>query len=357
MRFKSKFNLINVGVKVFKKLTVLSLLLLVANSAFAVDLSNRLMGFAGRDPGHKALESHVFISSLNKGSFKIENVAQFIQDRVYYTQNLESILEQPKRETFIHSSFYTQISDLWEWVYNPTAFKARQSNSEIQYLKKLVFFRSIQYQKEAQKLIDAGLEMPVSSEAKQYGEYLKTQEKDIVAIHLWLFLVGETFGAQPMGRSIHNKYSELGQESTRFDGVQISEARVLFNNWLLTQIDASKVDDYKVEIGRAYEYLIKTFEAAQNVSQKNEDGIEYALLEKSFRIKNYFKEAQFDGKYFSYVTEHAGLAAIDKRNFQDKLCDNLNAYEDYDFLVKNKLVNSETTVEEFIKEYFPEISH
>lgn len=217
-----------------KRLWILGLAFLFSVSAFA-GVSQELMRLAMRDPGHRELEKHEFIQRLKNQSFEKEQVAQFFKDRIYFTEVMESILRESQDPFWKLPSILTPSGRL--------------------------FYRSFTYQQELRSLLGWSREPSPSRAAIDYGEYLKTRSAEIVAVHLWVFLVGETFGAQHMSDYFQEKFKTVGVASKSFESLTPPEARRVFNRWIDRMVGESSVD-LEIEISAAYGFLIDTFDSA-----------------------------------------------------------------------------------------------
>ena len=213
------------------------------------------MQIAYQHEGHKALHSHPFINRLHSGSIRKEQVARFFQDRVYVFRILEDLL-----------------------MGSGALFPKDQNLSEEM---KALFLRSRAYESDLlqlhgikeHELSNADI-MPPSEAAFKYISTLHDAETETAALHLWLFLVGETFGAQSMGGSIHKKFPTTGLNATNFGNFELWNVRKIYTDWInqrfieaIPELDnrellPNEVKDAEIEIGRAYEAILKMFDAA-----------------------------------------------------------------------------------------------
>jgi len=257
----------------------LGFLLLFSLSAQA-GVSAKLMQLAARHPGHFELETHGFIKNLKTGSFRREQIAQFFQDRIYLSKIMEKALPFFDRPELSDSSAYagspkhlTPQGHCNPPQHSPLSGQARPPEER-------VFFRSLAYEEELNLLIGNWVEIEPSPAAIQYGEYLQGQSAEVVSLHLWLFLVGETFGAQHISDYIHAKFSYTGNASKRFEDLKLMNVRRIFNLWISDQLEVrdplespnqlgsndqlnERNIDLENEIGLAYSYLLGTFDAAE----------------------------------------------------------------------------------------------
>jgi uncharacterized protein with HEPN domain len=123
------------------------------------------------------------------------------------------------------------------------------------------------YREELLKLVGNPSYFQPTVSAIDYGNYLKSARHEVVALHFWLFLIGETFGAQHISDYIAKKYPQVGEVSKNFEDMKLMTVRGIFNKWIDTQFSADSDAnypgiDFKAEIGVAYAYMTHLFDAA-----------------------------------------------------------------------------------------------
>jgi hypothetical protein len=216
--------------------------LIVSTSAWA-DLSRQLMTIAYQHTGHKQLEEHPFITSLETGEFTERQIVQYFIDKAYILKEMEKYLSD--QDVLLHgTNFHSLPPD------------------------KKIFFRSHSYLKEVRAtgglFEDEGLPLsiPPSHEIVEYKNYLKGRPLDVVYVHIWLFLVGETFGARSIGAKINNKFPLLGLTAAHFEDLDLKDVRVHYNNWIKSKLQNPNVD-FQTEIGIGYNYMIQVFNSAK----------------------------------------------------------------------------------------------
>lgn len=204
------------------------------------------MKTASSHSGHFTLERHRLIDSLRDGNFRREQVAQFFKDRIYILEIIESIVDLGQSEE----------SSAESWSQLPAEQK--------------IFSRAHSYREELKLLVGQWSSFQPSEAAINYGDYLETARPEVVSLHLWLFLIGETFGAQHISGYIAKTYPQVGAASKDFEGMKLMTVRGVFNTWIDQQLANSSLEqfeeqsemDYSDEIGVAYSYMTELFDAA-----------------------------------------------------------------------------------------------
>jgi heme oxygenase len=223
----------------------LKLLILIGCILFSLSasagISETLMALAGdhkNHKGHSSLENHRFIKSLHKNDFSETQIAQFFRDRIYILKTMENVLANATESHELSLLDFRRLP-----------------------AKDKLFFRSFAYQDDLDRLLEQtqGIAPPVSGSAIQYGEYLQNSQTEKVAIHLWLFLIGETFGTQSIGRRINERFHSVGIATRTFESFTPSQVRKEVNQWI-DQMISDRSNQYEKEIGLAYFYLIQLFE-------------------------------------------------------------------------------------------------
>jgi thiaminase len=198
------------------------------NSSISLaSVSGNLMRIASQHPGHRELETHLFIRALHSGNFYREQIEQFLEDRIYLLRKLEAkvfpdrLLAPPHQE---HPHFKADSA---------------------------LFFRSRSYEIEQSTLLGIRryfqTQAHPSQAAEGYAAYLDQCTRDTAAIHLWLFLVGDTFGAQSMSSSIREHFHLFGKALTDFDGQSLAHVRKIYNDWITEVLTEMVTEDHQWE--------------------------------------------------------------------------------------------------------------
>ena len=217
----------------FKSIFLLSLSLTLFSSQISfAGISGRLMQIAATHDGHRKIENHLLVKALREKKFRREQVAQFFQDRIYILQILEHRL----------------LAD-------------NQIDQDPAVFPKKAFYRSEAYQKDLEKLMGRWTQIEPSDAALNYGAYLSTASDESAALHLWLFLIGETFGAQHISHYINAKYKDAGDASQDFGNLKLLQVRGHFNRWIDQKLNDTNLN-YEHEIQSAFEQLHALFEDA-----------------------------------------------------------------------------------------------
>jgi hypothetical protein len=228
--------------KIAPVVTVIALSFFSSISGFARISPGQLMQAASSHTGHFKLERHQLIEILRNGNFRREQVAQFFTDRIYVLEIMESFLDLDSEEKF------------------------EGRDSLILAAEEKIFFRSPSYRAELNQLVGPYSQFRPSQSAINYGNYLKNSRSEIAGLHHWLFLIGETFGAQHISNYIAQKYPQVGEASKSFEDIKLIKVRGIFNKWIdrqLLPISENEEDlNYKEEIGIAYDSMTELFDAA-----------------------------------------------------------------------------------------------
>lgn len=220
----------------FSVLASLSLSSLAPSYASA-RVVGRLMQLAASHEGHRSLEQHPFMDALRKGDFSREQLAQFLQDKIYILQLLERNLDRNEM---------SQLSP-----------------------EERIFYRSFSYQEDLKSLLGQSEPIQPSDSAVAYGDYLTRSNSEVAALHFWLILMGETFGAQHISGYISQKFPTVGDAAKNFEDLKLISVRGHINRWADEQLDGSSIE-FKEEIGKGFEHFSSMFDAAYQVPSPSE---------------------------------------------------------------------------------------
>ncbi len=211
-----------------KKVSFISLFLFCCIPVSA-QVSKDLMGLSMQE--HHVFLNLPFVNALEQLQGRREQVAQFLQDRIHILK----ILEEK------------------EFLFEGIAEKDLS-----------LFKRSDAYQEDLQNLTGKWFKTPVSSSAIEYGEYLDQLDPKKIALHLWLFLVGETFGTQSICTKILSNFPRVGKAVKSLQDLQPMAALKKINAWVDTQLldNDFSPEEYEAEIKIAYDHSVAMFNGA-----------------------------------------------------------------------------------------------
>lgn len=192
----------------------------------------KLIQYATKAPGHKQCEDHPFITSLREATFSQNQLAQFLVDRLYILKFLEKAI----------------------------------LNTE----DSILFYRSHSYANELVKLSQVNpenlLKSPsISTAAQNYCKYLGSIGDKQKAIHLWLILLGETFGAQHMAKYFQKKFPMMGFSLKDYSPFpSLIQVRKNYMNWIHEQLSQTNLTQEEIneQIDSGYQFQLQAFDAA-----------------------------------------------------------------------------------------------
>ena len=293
--------------------------------------SGLFLANTAKHPGHRMIGSHPFLQDLRKGRFRAEQVAQYFQDRVYLLKYFESTLD---------------------WYGNdfPGFISARQ---------KEILYRSSIYQNELKKLNDSGIQTFPSPEVRHYVQYLKEKSHDIIFFHFLLGFIEESFRPGDIGTSIHSKYPFIANISLPSDPHTFLAIRKQVSQWADENLPINLEEICQAEMSIAFHFIKATLDTAHRdptywVKYSHSQGATLSQEDKVRWVNSRFESAEYDGIYFSFVSDNSGLWAVRQTDFDDKLIDRL-APGDYSFLIQNGLIPEDMSIRGFMNTYFSSV--
>jgi hypothetical protein len=196
----------------------------------SANISGHFMTEAANHEGHKIVSKHSFLDQLKDGTFRKEQLARFLRDRTYIASYLEHKVLDP---------YHPKLSS---------------------HLK--IFYRSHAYRKEFHQLMGNWVYLSPSESAFAYVRHLQTLQPEAVMFHLWLFLQGETFGAQPMAGYFKKRFPAVGAAVGDFDGIKLMRVRSSYNRWLDENWGKAPVENPSEVIASSFEYAQRLFDEA-----------------------------------------------------------------------------------------------
>lgn len=225
-----------------------------------------LMSKAGSHKGHRSLQNHAFTERLRNNTFCLEQLTQLIVDRVH-------------------------VADAMERIALP-AFSPRQEDKE------KIFYRSRAYRAELTHLPQGETVSP-SEAARDYVAYLEKLNWESVSVHLWMFLAGETFGAQVMAGYFQASVPAMGVASRDFEGMRPIDALQEYNQYIKSVLGQYGPDESSMvegfvdhEIEKGFDFTLQLFQAAEDTKKAPEDVLE-KLIQESLKYLSRKSEFSF----------------------------------------------------------------